>query len=161
MTTPTDDTGTSATPPTPPLLTGRDIGAAARATSALLDPLLAEANLPFAQWTVLFTLAGTGPLTRSALVQRQADGLKVPESTAQETVDGMVTAGLIAPTDDARLAPTVTGQAIYQPIRDEVNRIAVELYGDLPPADLETTRRTLEEVTRRASARLARGGATS
>jgi hypothetical protein len=162
---------TSTTTPTPPVLTGRDIGAAARATGALLDRLLDEADLPFGEWTVLFTLAGSGPLSRSALVQQQAGGLKVPESTARATVDGMLASGLIAPaggsepaggTDDGsdaadpRLAPTAAGMAVYRPIRQAVNQITVDLYGDLPAADLEATRRTLEEVTRRANARLAR-----
>jgi DNA-binding MarR family transcriptional regulator len=164
----TTDPTTVPTPPTPPALTGRDIGAAAKATGALLDRLLDAADLPFAQWTVLFTLAGTGPQARSALVAQQADGLKVPESTARATLDGMVAEGLIAPAADADdpgnagaggpvLAPTAAGLATYQPIREQVNRIAVELYGDLPPADLAATHRTLAEVTRRANARLAAG----
>jgi DNA-binding MarR family transcriptional regulator len=159
MTTP--DPATSA--PAPPALTGRDIGAAAKATGALLGPLLDAADLPFEEWTVLFTLAGTGPVRRRALIAQQAGDLKVPESTTRATVDGMVAAGLIAPAEDAdvadaddpRLAPTAAGLAVYQPIREQVNQIAAELYGDLPPDDLVATRRTLDEVTRRANARLA------
>jgi hypothetical protein len=123
------------TTPTPPVLTGRHIGAASRATGALLDQLLDRADLPFGDWTVLFTLAGTGPLAPDDLVRQQADGLKLPEATARATVDGL--------------------QAVFRPLSDAVGRITVDLYGDLPPADLEATRRTLEEVTRRANARLA------
>jgi len=139
---------------TPPALTGRDIGAAARSTNALLQRLLDDADLPFAEWTVLFTLAGSGPLARGELVRQQAAGLKVPDSAVEATVAGMVAAGLLAG-DDARLAPTAAGRALYQPIRDAVDRITAELYGDLPRADLEVTRRTLAEVTRRADALLA------
>jgi hypothetical protein len=39
-----------------------------------------------------------------------------------------------------------------------VTTITDELLGDLPQADLEATRRTLAEVTRRASARIIFGG---
>lgn len=144
-----------------PALSARDIGAAARASQALLDRLLDEAGLPFPDWTVLFTLDGTGPLVRSELVRQQADGLKVPKATARATVDGLVSSGLVdfaEPVDDGndpRLVPTAAGEAVFRPIRQEVGRIAGAIYGDLPPADLEVTRRTLEEVTRRASALLA------
>jgi len=42
--------------------------------------------------------------------------------------------------------------------RETVARITDELYGDLPPADLEATHRTLAEVTSRAFARLTAAG---
>jgi DNA-binding MarR family transcriptional regulator len=143
---------------TTPALTGRDIGQAANATSALLDRLLAQAGLPFPQWTVLFTLDGAGPLPRGELVQRQVHGLKVPVAEAQATVDGMRSSGLLAPAgdgDDPALEPTEAAEAVFRPVRQAVSRLTEELYGDLPPADLEATHRTLEEVTRRANARLA------
>ena len=154
---------------TPPALTGRDIGAAARSTNALLQRLLDDADLPFAEWTVLFTLAGTGPLAPDDLVRQQADGLRVPEATARATVDGLLASGLIGPdsgsgdgdrddSDDGADRPlvlTAVGEAVFRPLSDAVGRITVDLYGDLPAADLEATRRTLEEVTRRADALLA------
>jgi len=152
------------TTPTPPVLTGRHIGAASRATGALLDQLLDQADLPFGDWTVLFTLAGTGPLAPDDLVRQQAEGLKVPEATARVTVDGLLASGLVGPAEgggdgdgdgDDRLALTAAGEAAFRPLSDAVGRITVDLYGDLPAADLEATRRTLEEVTRRANARLA------
>jgi DNA-binding MarR family transcriptional regulator len=150
------------TTPTPPVLTGRHIGAASRATGALLDQLLDEADLPFGEWTVLFTLAGTGPLAPDELVRQQADGLKVPEATVRATVDGLLASGLIGlglgpagGDSDGRLVLTAAGEAVFRPISDAVGRITADLYGDLPAADLEATRRTLEEVTRRANARLA------
>jgi len=151
-----------------PALTGRDIGQAEKAPRALLDRLLDEAGLSFPEWTILFTLDGTGPLARSELVRRQADGLKVPEAAVRATLDGLQSSGLLAPADqaggpagddaDPRLAPTAAGEARYRPARRELSRITDELYGDLPEADLEATHRTLEEVTRRANAKLAATG---
>jgi DNA-binding MarR family transcriptional regulator len=156
---------------TTPALTGRDIGEAENAIRALLDRLLEEAGLSFPEWTVLFTLDGAGPLSRSELVKRQVHGLKVSEAAARATVDGLRSSGLLAPVDragdadgpggdgeDRRLTRSAAGEARYRPVRQAVSRITDELYGDLPPADLEATRRTLAEVTRRGNARLAAGG---
>jgi DNA-binding MarR family transcriptional regulator len=148
------------TSPTPPVLTGRHIGAAARATSALLDQLLDEAGLSFVEGTALFALDASGPLAPDDLVRQQAAGLKEPEATVRATVDGLLASGLIGlgpagGDSDGRLVLTAAGEALFRPISDAVGRITVDLYGDLPAADLEATRRTLEEVTRRANARLA------
>jgi DNA-binding MarR family transcriptional regulator len=146
-----------------PALSARDIGEAARASQALLDRLLDEAGLAFPEWTILFALDTTGPLARSELVRGQADGLMVAEATARATVDGLVASGLVGAAeaagdgdDDPRLVPTSAGEAVFRPIRQEVSRISGVIYGDLPPADLEVTRRTLAEVTRRATALLVR-----
>jgi hypothetical protein len=147
---------TNATPgPSPaPALTGREIGQAQRAIGALLDRQLAAAGLPFADWTILFTLEASGPLAAEDLVARQVDGLKIPESEARATLDRMVDGGMLAPEGDG-LAPTAAAEGVFRPIRDNVTRLTVELYGDLPAEDLEATRRTLAEVTRRANAKLA------
>jgi hypothetical protein len=66
----------------------------------------------------------------------------------------MIGAGMLAP-EGGRLVPTAVAESVFRPIRDGVSRLTVELYGDLPPEDLEATRRTLAEVTRRANAKLA------
>ncbi|HKH54524.1 MAG TPA: hypothetical protein VKA58_03635 [Propionibacteriaceae bacterium] len=155
---------------TTPALT-RDIGQAEHTMRALLERLLDEAGLSFPEWTVLIFLDGAGSLSLSELVQRQVDGRVVPEAAARATVDGLLSRGLLAPADEAhgaggpggdgedpRLAPTAAGEAVYRPARRTVARITDELYGDLPPADLEATHRTLAEVTSRAFARLAAAG---
>ena len=150
---------------TPPLT--RDIGQAERAMGALLEPLLVEAGLSFPEWTVLVFLEGIGPLTPDELVRRQVGGRVALEAEARAAVDRLLSRGLLAPTDEARgsggpggdedhwLVPTAAGAAAYRPVRRAVDRITDGLYGDLPPADLEATHRTLEEVARRANARLA------
>ena len=123
---------------TTPALT-RDIGQAERTMHALLERLLDEAGLSFAEWTVLNFLDGDA-------------GQLAPADEAHG-------AGVSGNDDeDLRLAPTAAGEAVYRPVRRTVARISDELYGDLPPADLEATQRTLAEVTRRANARLAAAG---
>jgi DNA-binding MarR family transcriptional regulator len=72
----------------------------------------------------------------------------------------MRSSGLLAPAgdgdgDEPALEPTEAGQAVFRPVRQAVSRLTQELYADLPPADLEATHRTLEEVTHRANAHLA------
>lgn len=146
----------------------RDIGQTERAMGALLEPLLDEAGLSFAEWTVLIFLDGSGPLTPDELVRRQVNGRVAPRAGARAAVDGLLSRGLLAPAgenhgtsepdgdgEDPRLALTAAGEAAYRPVRRAVDRITDGLYGDLPPADLEATHRTLAEVARRANARLA------
>lgn len=155
--------------PTTPNLT-RDIGQAERAMRALLERLLDEAGLSFAEWTVLVFLDGAGALTHDELVRRQVDGRVATEAGARATVDGLLRRDLLVPADNAggvgrtgvenenpKLVPTAAGEAVYLPVRGAVDRITGELYGDLPQDALEATHRTLAEVHRRANARLAAG----
>jgi DNA-binding MarR family transcriptional regulator len=152
------------TPPTPspaPALTGRDIGQAEHAVRALLDQLLDRAGMTYEDWTILFALDAGGPQTGETLARVQADGLKIPVTQASATVAGLRTTGVLAETPGrgAGSEPVLTmseaGEARFLPIRQQVATITVELYGDLPPSDLEATQRTLAEVTRRANTRLA------
>lgn len=157
----------SATPP-PPL--ARALGTAERSVRALLERQLGSAGLSFPEWTVLTVLDGGGPLPARRLVQAQLGGKVVPDAVAAEaTVErlcssGLLTAGAAAETavaasddtpDGPALAATAAGEAAYRPVRQAVDRITNELFRDLPPADVEATRRTLTEVTRRAEALLA------
>lgn len=153
-----------------PALT-RDIGRAERAMRALLEGLLDEAGLSFSEWTILVFLDGAGPLARDELVRRQVGGRVAPEAEARAAVDGLLSRGLLTSDEGARgaggsdgdgggprLAPTAVGEAAYRPVRRAVSRVTGELFGGLPEADLEATRRTLGEVARRADARLTAGG---
>ena len=147
--------------PTAPAFTGRDLGIAERATRALLDRLIDEEGVGFAEWTLVFAIGTDGPQAREALVARQVDGLKVDEATAAATVDSVVSAGLARPADHGSDGPgspytlAEAGEGLYQRMSVRIADIVAALYGDLPAEDLEVTRRTLAEITRRANARLA------
>src|ERR671916_2114314 len=84
--------------PTTPNLT-RDIGQAERAMRALLERLLDEAGLLFAEWTVLVFLDGASTLTHDELVRRQVDGRVVTEAGARAAVDGLLRRGLLISAD--------------------------------------------------------------
>lgn len=139
---------------TPPLT--RYLGTAERTLRALLEQLIDEAGLSFPEWTTLVVLDTAGPLGRDDLVRRQVAGRVAGEALAAASIDDLVSSGLIAPAgdDDPRLTLTAAGEVVFRPLRQTVTRITDDLYGDLPPTDLAATRRTLEEITRRATAHL-------
>lgn len=147
---------------TQPAPLSRDIGQTERTLRALLDQVLDEADLSFPEWTVLFSLGAAGPLPRSELISRQVDGRVTSDDEAEAVIAGLRSSGLVAPADqragddpDPRLALTETGEALYRPLWSTVSGISEEIHRGLSPADLDTTRRTLAELTRRATARLA------
>lgn len=139
------------------ILTGQDIGMAARATRALLDMVLDEAGTTFEIWVTLNTLAQTGsPVRRDALRWDLAGRLGVDESSITPLLDQLASAGLV----EASRVPggtvdiTPDGEAMYGRLRDAIARTSADLYAGLDPDDLAVTRRVLLEVTDRATARL-------
>lgn len=139
--------------PTPLPLT-KHVGQAERTLQALLQVQLARFDLGFPEWTVLTFLSGSGPLDRAQLVERIVGGRIAGSGEAPALVDAMATSGLIAPVEGG-LAITAAGREVFLPLRAAVERITATLVEDVPEADLEATRRTLEAVTRRAAQFLA------
>jgi hypothetical protein len=137
--------------PPPPI--SRDIGEAERTLRAVLQTQLDEAGLSFPEWTTFVTLDVAGPLTPAEVIERQVVGRVAGADEAEATIDSLVSAGLLG--GGPRLAPTASGDALYRPIRQRVNGLSQSIYRDLPADDIEATRRTLEEVARRARAVLA------
>ena len=70
-------------------------------------------------------------------------------------LDEVVGLGLADAPGDA-VVLTQTGHDRYERIANAGAQITVRLYGDLPPEDLETTRRVLTIIRERANAELAR-----
>jgi DNA-binding MarR family transcriptional regulator len=140
------------TTPTPAQSLAREIGTAERTLRALLDAQLAGPGLTFPEWTILVTLAMGGPLAADEVVSRQLAGRTVGDATeARAAIDRLRATGLVS---GDPLALTAAGEAVFRPIQQAVAAISDDIYGDLPPADLDATRRTLIEVTRRAGAQL-------
>lgn len=137
----------------PPLT--RSVGSAERSMRALLEQKLQSAKLSFAEWTVLAFTSAT-PLSVTEVVQRQIAGHVVPNTAgAQASIDSLVSAGLIAKSQDDVLTHSENGRAIFIHLSGEVEGITRNLYGDLPIDDLEATHRTLTEIAKRANTILA------
>ncbi|MBM7774612.1 DNA-binding MarR family transcriptional regulator [Actinokineospora baliensis] len=129
---------------------GLVIGQAGRATRALLDRLLQEANTDFPTWVALVLLSDTD-IPEDELTDRLATRLKVDRADAALTVTGLAEEGLTTP--GATL--TEQGRARFQHISDGVDSIAARLYGDLNADEKDTAGRVLALVTARAEAELA------
>ncbi|GAA2999831.1 hypothetical protein [Actinokineospora diospyrosa] len=129
---------------------GLVIGQAGRATRALLDRLLDEANTDFPTWVALVLLSDAD-IPENELVGRLAERLKVDRAEAALTVARLTQEGLTGP----GLTLTQEGRARFQHISDGVDTIAALLYGDLSAEDKQTAGRVLAAVTARAEAELA------
>jgi DNA-binding MarR family transcriptional regulator len=154
----TEPAATAATTPPPfsPPLTGVVIGQTERAIRAVLDALLTEANTTFTAWVGLRSLAITDPPPRpEAFVAELSHGLRIEPTEAQAALDDLVASGLVVSAAAAPLALTSSGHERYDQIATRLATVTVRLYGDLPPADLETTARVLSIVATRADAVLA------
>ncbi len=142
-------------------LNGQDIGQASIASRAVLERLLADVDLRFEGWVALNTLSTSIPaLSRADLAERLVHGILISPDTAERTLADLADRGLTS-TDSAtparpRLSLTTAGGAMVAQLREGMARIAVQLYGGLPEADLVTAQRVLAVVTERAKAELAR-----
>jgi hypothetical protein len=140
-------------PDYPPLNT-QVIGQAESALGALLEPLLANADITFHQWLVLtLTAAGGASIDRAQLVARISGARKLDAAAVDAAISELAAAGLV--TAEGPVAFTDAGRGTYQHIRGAVEEITAGLF-DFPPEDLAAAGRVLSIVTARANALLAR-----
>ncbi|HET6950389.1 MAG TPA: MarR family winged helix-turn-helix transcriptional regulator [Acidimicrobiales bacterium] len=130
------------TPPTP--LFGQYLGAAAAASRAAIDKVLADAGTTFPHWLVLNALA------------IGAAGVVLDDAA----VDDHLAAGLVTRTPEG-LALTDAGEARYAELRAAVQGLSAQLVAGTPPEDMETVRRVLATLTERAQALVAADGAAT
>jgi DNA-binding MarR family transcriptional regulator len=134
---------------------GQIIGETERSLAPLIGAILAEAGTNFPTWVALNVLNTDGeavPATalRDTLAARLAsDNVSIPELLEQ-----LESRGLARTAPGGGVVLTADGRALYQRVREGVERTNAELYAGLDPGDLATTRRVLVEVTRRARARV-------
>jgi DNA-binding MarR family transcriptional regulator len=138
-----------------PTLTGQDIGQAEKATRAVLDGLLADANTRFHEWVAIRLIAKSGgSLDHTDVVNQMVHGLKITAGDATSTLAALEAADLVR-TDAASVVLTSSGSAVFDQINAGVQQVTEHIYGDIPVADLVTARRVLAIVTERANAILA------
>ena len=141
-----------------PTLTGQDIGQAEKATRAVLDGLLADANTRFHEWVAIRLIAKSGgSLDHTDVVNQMVHGLKITAGDATSTLAALEAADLVRRdrTDAASVVLTSSGSAVFDEINAGVQQVTEHIYGDIPVADLVTARRVLAIVTERANAILA------
>lgn len=138
--------------PTPtPILSGQEIGVAARATRAVLDAVLRDAGTTFPTWVALNQVGSNGAsVPREALQRNLAEGLAMDPGAVAGLLDEMAEAGLLQGTASVQLSPQ--GRARYEGLRDAIGTAGARLWAGFDPDDLVTTRRVLLEVTERARA---------
>lgn len=147
-----------------PIITGKELNVAARATRSVLDHLLADNGTSFPVHLTLTLVAdgdGGSALSHPMLRQALATGLEVAGPVAEDVLDQVTTAGLVrwstaAPDDgEARAELTSEGRALHERLATLSGQTAARLWRDIPAADLETTKRVLDLVTARAEAEAA------
>jgi hypothetical protein len=137
-------------------LNGQVIGQAENATRAVLDRVLATADVTFHQWVGLNLIeTAGGSIEPDQFVLRMVNGLKVDDWVASGTISELASAGLVS--GDQRLTLTQAGHDRHATIRAGVNGITERLYADLPADDLAIAARVLTTLTERANAELAAG----
>jgi hypothetical protein len=144
------------------ILDGRQLGEAQRATSAVLDLLLAEIGITFDRWVVLNAVATKSlPAQVGLLVPAPSAALDATDETVQFMLDEAESIHHVrvvsAPSSDpaaARIELTAEGEVLHERLRAAIDELTVELSAGIPRRDLETARRVLVEITREARARL-------
>lgn len=128
------------------------LGETEKALNAILLRELGVSGLTEHQWIAMqLTIAGGGAVGHEQLVGRLAGALKRGTTYAEERVDELVAAGLLAYADGL-VRVTEAGREVHGRIRGAIAEITGRLWGDLPTADLATTGRTLATILARANA---------
>jgi len=144
------------------ILDGRQLGEAQRATSAVLDLLLAEIGITFDRCVVLdAVVTGSVPAEVGLLVPALSAALDATDEMAEFMLDeaesGHHVRVVSAPSGDAaaaRVELTAEGEVVHERLRAALDEFTAELSAGIPRRDLETARRVLVEITREARARL-------
>jgi hypothetical protein len=142
------------------ILDGRQLGEAQRATSAVLDLLLAEIGITFDRWVVLNAVATKSlPAQVGLLVPAPSAALDATDETVQFMLDEAESIHHVrvvsAPSGDpaaARIELTAEGEVLHERLRAAIDELTVELSAGIPRRDLETAGRVLIEITREARA---------
>ena len=134
---------------------GQVVGQAQSVLSRLLDGVLAETGTPRETYLALLRLSVHGnAVEREVYVRDLSDSLNLDLWAAGELVNSMLADGLVAQTDD-QIQLAEPGAELGAGIRAGVGAITAPMWASFDQADLETTVRTLGEITARARAALA------
>lgn len=127
---------------------GQTVGQAEAVMTRLLAGVLAETGTARQTYLALQRLLVQGDAApREAYIRDLSDWLDLDLWSAGELADDLVADGLLVLADgNIRLAEA--GSELRERIRGAIAEITAPLYAELDPADMETTVRTLRELTK-------------
>jgi DNA-binding MarR family transcriptional regulator len=149
---------------TNPVLNPRVIALAHYAARAVLEKVLARHGVTFQQSVTLRLAAvAEGPVERDRIVADVVGALKIDAAEAHSVVDGLVSAGLLAPHETPhelsheppQVRITDAGRELFETTSAETAPVTARVYADIPAEDLAVAGRVLSLITERADAELA------
>ena len=130
---------------------GQTLAFAERTLTATLREHLAQRDTQPETWYALKLIATQGPgLSREALSRDLAGSPTLDADSTRELLAGLEAQGLIG--GGAQVDLTAEGEALYRSLREYIAGPTVRLLGQFDIHDIETTVRTLQEITKRATA---------
>ena len=130
---------------------GRTLAFAERALTATLREHLAQRNTKPETWYALQLIARDGPgLSRDALSRDLEGSPTLDAGSTRELLARLEADGLIQ--GGAQVDLTPEGTALHQSLRDYIAGPTIRLLSQFDIHDIETTVRTLQEITKRAEA---------
>ena len=130
---------------------GQTLAFAERTLTATLREHLAQRDTQPETWYALKLIATRGPgISREALSRDLAGSPTLDADSTRELLAGLEAQGLIG--GSAQVDLTAEGEALYRSLREYIAGPTVRLLGQFDIHDIETTVRTLQEITKRAEA---------
>lgn len=131
-------------------LIGQAVGQAQASLTRLLTGILAESGTSYQVWLGLQRLAALGgQATREAYERDLSDWLLLDGPAAARLAGELAAAGL-ADTADGAVRLTAQGRGLREQVLAASAKITGPMLATIDRGDLETTVRTLDEITRRA-----------
>jgi hypothetical protein len=145
------------TPPDSFAQFGQTLAFAERTLTAVLRRHLAERETTPETWYALQLVATRGPAVAREAVSRDLEGSpNLNADSTRELLARLETDGLIH--GDAQLDLTTAGEAVHRSLREYIAGPRTRLLSQFDAEDIETTVRTLQAITERASEELAATG---
>ena len=132
-------------------LIGQAVGQAQASLTRLLTGILAGSGTSYLHWLGLQRLnAMGGQPSREAYEADLGYWLQLDGPEAARLAGDVVAAGLADSSGDGRIALSAQGRALREQVLATSARVTGPMLATIDRADLDTTIRTLEEITRRA-----------
>ena len=130
---------------------GQTLAFAERTLTATLREHLAQRDTQPETWYALKLIATRGPgISRETLSRDLAGSPTLDADSTRELLAGLEAQGLIG--GSAQVDLTAEGEALYRSLREYIAGPTIRLLGQFDIHDIETTVRTLQEITKRAAA---------